>query len=134
MKIAIDFDGTIVEHKYPDIGSIADGAFSWLYKWKEAGAQLILWTMRCDNDSQGPMLSNAVAFCKQHGIEFDGVNEGINDRSWTTSPKAHAHVYVDDAAFGCPTVPTTTGRPVADWSIIGPEVLGMIMASELAKQ
>lgn len=133
MKIAVDFDGTIVEHEFPRIGKPVPGAFEWMKKWQDAGAKLILWTMRCngiDVDKHGnpvsqTTLSDAVEFCYQNGIEFDGVNEGLGDREWTNSPKAHAHIYVDDAAFGCPLINTGTeeSRPYVDWNVVGPKVL-----------
>ena len=125
-RIAIDFDGTIVEHKYPDIGKPVPGAFEWLKRWQEAGAMLILWTMRSDSDKEGSVLSDAVEFCRKHGIEFDGVNEGPGDREWTTSPKVYAHRYVDDAAEGCPLVRSISERPYVDWMEIGPSIAGEI--------
>lgn len=120
-RIAIDFDGTIVEHRYPDIGAEVPGAIKWMKAWQEAGAHLILWTMR-----SGEELQQAVDWCKAHGVEFWAVNEGPGDRSWTNSPKVYAKRYIDDAAFGCPVVVPMSGRPYADWSIIGPLVLSEI--------
>jgi len=46
MIIAIDFDGTIVDHRYPDVGEPCPGSFEWMRKFQAAGAKLILWTMR----------------------------------------------------------------------------------------
>ena len=124
MKIAVDFDGTIAEHVFPKIGQPVPEAFQWLKRWREAGCTLILWTMRSDGQEYGNVLTQAVQFCRENGIEFDGVNEGVGDREWTTSPKAYANIYVDDAAFGCPLVPGRFGdRPMVDWSIVGPAVL-----------
>lgn len=131
LKIAIDFDGTIVEHVFPEIGKSVPYAFEWMKKWKEAGARLILWTMRSDGQDVGEVLTDAVNYCLANGVEFDAVNCGIGDRTWTTSPKAHAHIFVDDAAFGCPLIPaTTTTRPMVDWSIVGPAVLREIIANQ----
>ena len=48
IPIAVDFDGTIVDHVFPEIGAAVPGAFKWLKRFKEAGATLILWTMRSD--------------------------------------------------------------------------------------
>ena len=115
MRIAVDFDGTIVEHKYPDIGLPVIGAFVWLRSWQELGAELVLWTCR-----DGIELDEAVAFCKKNGVEFIGVN-GVTD-PFTQSPKVFANVYVDDAAFGCPLVQIWGGRPVVDWKIVGPAI------------
>jgi hypothetical protein len=123
MKIAIDFDGTIVQHCFPAIGPENPGAFKWMKKWQEAGAKLILWTMRSDGQEVGDVLSQAVEYCLLRGIKFDAVNEGIGDREWTTSPKAHAHIFVDDAAFGCPLRSAIeSDRPMVNWFDVGPEI------------
>lgn len=125
-KIAIDFDGTIVQHEFPDIGPPGINAFYWMKKWKEHGAKLMLWTMRSDGQKQKypNVLSDAVNFCKNNGIEFDSVNKGIGDRAWTSSPKINAKIYIDDAAFG---VPMRKKEPITvDWDIIGPKVLEII--------
>ncbi len=119
--LAIDFDGTIADHKYPDIGKPVPGAFKWLKKLKENGAVLILWTMRSDAESSGPTLSEAVKFCEAYGVEFDFINE--NPQDWTESPKVYAHKYVDDAAVGCPLVENKFGRPYVDWEVVGPELM-----------
>ena len=42
------------------------------------------------------------ALAEAGGIEFFGVNCNPAQASWTTSPKIYSHVYVDDAAAGCP--------------------------------
>lgn len=133
MRIAIDFDGTIVEHKFPDIGREVPGAFEWMKKWQEAGAELILWTMRSDrriNDPSlwGLYLTFACQYCAGRGIFFAGVNHAPHGRDWTDSPKVYAHIYVDDAAFGCPLTESREmgARPYVDWDIVGPAVLERI--------
>ena len=126
MYVCIDFDGTIAEHQYPLIGPAVPGAFKWMKKWQEAGIKLILWTMRSDLP-QYKTLSEAVEFCKENGVEFFGVNENPTQHEWTDSPKAYAHQYVDDAAYGCPLLPSPTGatRPIVNWEIVGPAILRM---------
>ena len=128
IKIAVDFDGTLVEHKFPDIGRDVPGAFEWIKKWQEAGAKLILWTMRSDRNETECYLHDAVSYCLARGIAFDGVNSGIGDRRWTNSPKAYANIYVDDAAFGCPLTESKEAgaRPMVDWDIVGPAVMKII--------
>jgi hypothetical protein len=127
MKIAVDFDGTIVEHAFPKVGKPNPGAIEYMKQWKEAGAKLILWTMRSDGQECGNVLSDAVEYCRENGVEFDVINEGINDREWTTSPKAHAHIYVDDAAYGCPLRDSTeVNRPMVNWDKVGQDVLNML--------
>lgn len=123
MYIAVDFDGTIVDHRFPEIGAPVPGAFAYLKKFKNAGATLILWTMRSDGQEHGDVLSSALEFCSENGVEFDFANE--HPQHWTTSPKVYAHVYIDDAAFGCPLVdnPEPDGRPFVDWAEVGPQIL-----------
>lgn len=125
MKIAIDFDGTIADHRYPDIGAPVPGAFLWLKRFQEAGAKLILYTMRSDSPKDGPTLTQAVDFCRRNGVEFFGVNTDPGQSSWTSSPKAYAQIYIDDAALGCPLRENSRagGRPMVDWEIVGPAVM-----------
>ena len=127
--VAVDFDGTIVDHRYPDIGEPVPDAFRWLKRWQHAGARLILWTMRSDNEHHGPTLTQAVEFCRSQGVEFWGVNANGQQSEWTSSPKCYAHIYVDDAAFGCPLRenPRADGRPFVDWAVVGPAVEAKLM-------
>lgn len=116
--IAVDFDGTIVEHRYPKIGALLPDCVRVIRRMKNAGFTLILLTMRSDYGPDGPMLSQAVDFCRNLGIEFDFVNNNPLQLSWTTSRKVYAHLYIDDAALGCPLQARSSGggikRP-ADW-------------------
>lgn len=127
MNIAIDFDGTIVAHEFPKIGAEVPGAFKWMKRLQKAGCRLILWTMRSDGQNVGDVLTEAVEFCRERGIEFWGVNANP-EQDWSTSPKAYAHVYVDDAAFGCPMRENykAGGRPYVDWAVVGPALLAMV--------
>jgi hypothetical protein len=135
MYIAIDFDGTIVEHKYPDIGGEVPGAIRWMKEFQAAGAKLILWTMRCDSESQGPVLTQAVEYCRKNGVEFYGINSNPGQVSWSNSPKAYAHIYIDDAAFGCPLQwHLHGGRAMVDWGVVGPTVLSHIEANKPKQQ
>lgn len=121
MIIAIDFDGTIVGHCYPEIGPPVPGAFETLRELQDAGHKLILWTMRSDGGPDGPMLTDAVNFCKENGIVFWGINRNPEQDSWTSSHKAYANAYIDDAAVGCPLrdhPSSKVTRPCVDWSRI----------------
>ena len=69
MVIAVDFDGTIVEHRYPSIGKELPFAIETLLKLKEDGHRLILWTVR-----EGKYLDEAIAFCRERGLEFYAIN------------------------------------------------------------
>lgn len=140
MIIAIDFDGTLCEHRFPDIGKEVPGAFASLRAFQSVGAKLILWTMRSDhiNDAKSPEghkadrkhLTEAVEWCRARGIEFWAVNTNPGQGSWTASPKAYAQLYIDDAAFGCPLIESKRmgGRPMVDWEKVAPVVMDMLGA------
>ena len=109
--IAVDFDGTIVTHAYPNIGREVPNAIRVLTKLQEQGTQLILWTMR-----SGDRLDEAVRYCEEKGITFWGINQNPAQSEWTSSPKAYAPIYIDDAALGCPTLfDKETNRPMVNW-------------------
>lgn len=97
IKIAVDFDGTIVEHEYPAIGKEKLFAFQTLKELQKRGYQLILWTYRA-----GKELNEAVEYCRRNGVEFYAVNcnypEEILDES--TSRKIYADIYIDDKNLG----------------------------------
>ena len=102
MIIAVDFDGTIVEHEFPEIGKEKEGAFATLLKLKKAGHKLILWTCRNDNDTAlngRKVLTEAVDFCAANGLVFDAVNDNIEGIGFYPYPKMFADVYIDDRAM-----------------------------------
>ena len=121
MYIAIDFDGTCVTHDYPRIGKEI-GATKVLKRLVEAGHKLILNTMRSDKE-----LQDAVNWFKKNGIELYGVNENPTQKRWTNSPKVYAHMYIDDAALGCPLInaPELSNRPFVDWDSVGRKLIQM---------
>lgn len=95
--IAVDFDGTIVEHKFPDIGKEMLFAFATLKALQQKGHKLILWTIRT-----GDTLRAAVDYCRQNGVEFYAVNknypeEEIDER---VSRKLNADIFIDDRNLG----------------------------------
>lgn len=97
MIIAVDFDGTIVEERYPNIGNEISDAFDVLKRFQNEGHRLLLWTYR--NDSK---LEEAVAFCRQNGVEFYAVNKNYPEEEFDArSPrKLLADVYIDDRNIG----------------------------------
>jgi len=128
MIVCIDFDGTIVDHRYPEIGEEAPQAIYWLKRLQDQGARLILFTMRSDTTAGGPVLSEAVDFLQSNGINLYGVNRNPDQHVWTESPKAYGDIYVDDAAFGCPLIhPAGFSRPCVDWSKVGPALLEQLL-------
>lgn len=121
--VAVDFDGTCVDHRYPDVGMDVPGCVTALRAFVAAGASLILWTMR-----SGEGLQAAEAWFERHEIPLYGVNHNPTQGRWTQSPKAYAHVYVDDAAYGCPLRenPRAGGRPYVDWALVQDAILRRI--------
>jgi len=97
LTIAVDFDGTIVEHRYPEIGEIIPGAFDVLRELQENGHRLILWTVR-----DGIDLKSAVDFCLDHGIMFYAVNESHPNEEFNKyiSRKVDADIFIDDRNVG----------------------------------
>ena len=82
----------------------------------DEGHDLILYTMRdhpADNSVRDP-LQEAIDWFSQNDIPLFGVNENPTQKSWTTSPKPYAHLYIEDAALGIPTM-KLEGRPFVDW-------------------
>ncbi len=128
MYIGIDFDGTCVTHDYPQVGKDI-GAVPILKKLVEQGHQLILFTMRSDKPettnshfqvlTEGELyLSDAVNWFKQNDIPLYGIQTNPTQLSWTTSPKAYCHLYIDDAGLGCPLTfnQYISSRPFVNWT------------------
>ena len=129
MYICVDFDGTIVDHRFPEIGPPVPGALAWMGKWQAAGARIILFTMRSDGGKNGDVLSQAVDYLTQNGINLYGINKNPTQVHWTNSPKAYGNIYIDDAGYGCPLIqPEGFQRPCVDWSDVGPGVLKQLTA------
>jgi|GEM_PF-8354 len=99
MIIAVDFDGTIVEHRYPEIGHEIPFAVETLKKLIEDRHQLILWSVR-----EGRLLDEAVEWCRQRGVEFYAVNKDFpeedTDKNRHYSRKLKADLFIDDRNVG----------------------------------
>ena len=117
MTIAVDFDGTIVEHKYPEIGKEKPFAIQTLRTLQREGNRIILFTSR-----EGELLDDAVAFCHERGLDFFAVNS--NQPADALFPrqtsKVIADVYIDDKNLG--------GLP--DW----PDIYEMINGQRLERR
>lgn len=123
MFVCVDFDGTIVDHRFPDMGEPVPGAIKWLKRLNSYGVKIILFTMRSDSEMFKTALTEAVEYLERNGVILFAVNKNPNQLSWTTSPKAYAHLYIDDSAFGCPLIhPKGFSRPCVDWNKVGPKV------------
>ena len=107
MIIAVDFDGTIVEHRYPQIGKEIPFAIATLKKLQKEHHLLILWSVR-----EGKLLKEAVEYCRNRGLEFYAVNSNLPEEEQEStsirSRKVNADLYIDDRNVG--------GLP--DWGVI----------------
>ena len=99
MIIAVDFDGTIVEHRYPEIGREIPFATETLRMLLKEHHKLILWSVR-----EGKLLEDAVNWCKERGIEFYAINrdypEETLDNNNHFSRKIKADYFIDDRNIG----------------------------------
>ena len=98
-KIAVDFDGTIVEDRYPKIGDEIPFATETLRMLIAERHQLILWTVR-----EGQLLQEAVDWCHEHGVDFWAVNSDYpadekEDHKYF-SRKLKADYFIDDRNVG----------------------------------
>ncbi|MFZ4863886.1 BT0820 family HAD-type phosphatase [Sphingobacterium sp. Mn56C] len=104
MIIAVDFDGTIVEHKYPAIGKPIPFAIETLKQLQNERHILILWTVR-----EGRLLEEAIAYCAAQGLHFFAHNANFPEENRTNAArKLTADLFIDDRNFG--------GLP--DWGVI----------------
>lgn len=95
--VAVDFDGTLFENKWPEIGEPNTALIDYLKKRQEQGDKLILWTCRC-----GDRLDAAVKKCETYGLIFDAVNENLPEAIemfGDDSRKIFAHEYIDDKNY-----------------------------------
>ena len=98
--IAVDFDGTLCENAYPEIGHPKYAVINYVRRQKMQGAKLILWTNR-----SGVCLQEAIRWCKQFGIVFDAINENIPEMVEFFNGdcrKVFANEYLDDRAIPLP--------------------------------
>ena len=98
MTIAVDFDGTIVEHRYPKIGEEIPFATETLKILAQERHKLILWTVR-----EGELLEEAIEWCRQRGVFFYSVNKDYPEEEKSHngfSRKLKADLFIDDRNLG----------------------------------
>ena len=92
--IAVDFDGTLCENKFPEIGEPKKDILDAVKKLKQQGNKIILWSCR-----SGQPLIKAVMWCAEQGLLFDAVNENlpeIIEMYGGDTRKVWADIYIDD--------------------------------------
>ena len=112
MIIAIDFDGTIVTHEYPRVGKPLPYAKEVINALVDNGHSCFLYTMR-DNKE----LEEAIKYTLDNDIKLCGYN--MSPDQFSSSPKQYAHIYIDDAALGCPLDSKFHSRLCVDWYKVG---------------
>lgn len=111
--IAVDFDGTVVTHEFPEVGKDI-GAVPVLEKLVANGHKLILFTMRSARH-----LQDAIDWFRANGIELWGIQYNPTQATWTSSNKPYANLFIDDAGLGVPLkIDPNTPRPYVDWKIV----------------
>ena len=99
MTIAVDFDGTIVEHRYPEIGTEIPFAIQTLKMLSDEGHRLILWSVR-----EGKLLDEAVEWCRERGLELYAVNRDFPEEDITRNKdfnrKLRVEMFIDDRNVG----------------------------------
>lgn len=94
MIYAVDFDGTLCENAWPEIGAPNYILIRSLIEMQKKGHKVILWTCRT-----GDHLDAAVEWCRDQGLEFDAINENVPEIIAAfegESRKIFANVYIDD--------------------------------------
>ena len=128
MYIAVDFDGTVVDHDYPYMGEPVPGAIEWMQAWAKQGAKIMLHTMR-----DGEELIEAIEYLEENGVPLYGVNVNPDQVDWTDSSKTFAHVYVDDLAYGVPLhKPEGFKNDCVNWHEVGPKIYARILGVDNA--
>jgi hypothetical protein len=119
MKIAVDFDGTCVAYDFPNVGQDI-GAVPVLKELVAAGHRLILWTVRGDD-----YLAPVVEWFKKNDIPLHGINRNLGQSRWSSSPKAHADLYIDDYALFAATIddPDISPKPYLDWAKVREQLI-----------
>ena len=122
MTIAVDFDGTIVKHRYPKIGEEIPFAIETLKMLQKDHPRLILWSVR-----EGQLLDEAVEWCRERGLEFYAVNRDYPEEDKEHkgfSRKLKVDLFIDDRNLG--------GLP--DWGDIYRMITEKITFEDLYKQ
>lgn len=117
IKIAVDFDGTLVKHRYPSIGEELPLSIDFLKDLQENGCKIYLDTMR-----SGKELEEAVEWCRQRGLEFDSIGPHRSQFRWTKSVKCHADLSIDDRGCGTPLFIDELERVYIDWERMIPDI------------
>lgn len=111
ITVGIDFDGSVVCHRYPHVGKDLPLCVETLKRWNEEyGVGYILSTMR-----GGKELEDAINWFKERDIPLFGIQKHPTQEEWTDSPKTHCRFMIDDRNVGQPLTADDQGIPCIDW-------------------
>ena len=97
ISVAVDFDGTLVQDAFPEIGAPNQNVIDLVTRLQKAGVKTVLWTCR-----NGSVLDKAVSWCEQHGLHFDAINENLTEvqQKWGgDTRKVYCDYYIDDKGY-----------------------------------
>ncbi len=103
MIIAIDFDGTIVEHKFPEIGPLKPNVKEVIHRLWDEGHKIIIWTCRTSQNTfpgKQSTIFDVRNFLDSEDIPHHTINHNIPENPFQPSPKVYADVYIDDRQLG----------------------------------
>lgn len=112
--IAVDFDGTLVENKWPDIGATNTKVLNYCKNEQAKGARIILWTNRVEEP-----LANAAKWCKENGLHLDAVNDNLPESVEMfgfNTRKIYADEFIDDRATVSFDLPFVEGAEGSGWA------------------
>lgn len=123
LPICVDFDGTVVTHKYPNVGRTVPHCVETLKKWTDNGVGIVLDTMR-----DGETLEAAIKWFNDNDIPLYGIGKDPYQDEWTESNKAYGIMSVDDRNLGVPlNFDSDSGRNCVDWKAIDRMWTGTIL-------
>lgn len=100
-SVAVDIDSTlsIGDYKYPELGEPNIPLIKSLNRFREEGGVVVINTLRETGSPLGDILTPALEFLKENGLEWDYVNDNIPERirKWNDNPRKIAATYhIDD--------------------------------------
>lgn len=99
MVIVVDFDGTIVDSKYPNIMGLKEGAKEVINKYFNLGHEIIINTCR-----SGKFEGDAQMVLDDNGIKYTYINSNLPrliEKYGADCRKISGDVYIDDKNIGC---------------------------------
>ena len=106
--VAVNFDGTLCENAFPEIGEPKERCIEYVKRLAEKGSKIILHT--CRENGTRKLLDEAVTFCNEHGIPLYAVNENPDNQHDEYGLRIekrrnpYADLYIDDKAVNAATI------------------------------